>query len=252
MQYSPFTRLSTVALLLAGASLSGCNLATRLSQVGEAPALTPITNPTLDPRYQPVSLPMPAPQPNEYAANSLWRAGARAFFKDQRANQVGDLLTINISISDQASFSNTTSRTRSSSEGFGIDNFFGLEGQINRVLPDAADTGALVGFGNDSSHTGDGSIDRSESLDLNVAALITQVLQNGNLVVEGRQEVRVNFEVRELYLTGIVRPSDILSNNSISFEKVAEARIAYGGRGQITDMQQPRYGQQVMDAVLPF
>jgi flagellar L-ring protein FlgH len=252
MQFRPFTRFSTVALLLAGASLSGCNLATRLSQVGEAPALTPITNPTLDPRYQPVSLPMPAPQPNEYAANSLWRAGARAFFKDQRANQVGDLLTINISISDQASFSNTTSRTRSSSEGFGIDNFFGLEGQINRVLPDAADTGALVGFGNDSSHTGDGSIDRSESLDLNVAALITQVLQNGNLVVEGRQEVRVNFEVRELYLTGIVRPSDILSDNSISFEKVAEARIAYGGRGQISDMQQPRYGQQVMDAVLPF
>ncbi len=239
-------------LILASTGLGGCNLATRLSQVGETPALTPIKNPTLDPAYRPVSLPMPAPQPNEYAANSLWRSGARAFFKDQRANEVGDLLTVNIEISDQASFSNTTSRTRTSSEGFGIDNFFGVEGQINRVLPDAADAGALVGFGNDSSHTGDGSIDRAETLQLNVAALITQVLPNGNLVLEGRQEVRVNFEVRELFLTGIVRPEDILSNNSISFDKIAEARIAYGGRGQISDMQQPRYGQQVLDAVLPF
>ncbi len=252
MQTTRSFRPSLFVLLIAGMSVSGCNLATRLSQVGEAPQLSAIQNPTLNPNYRPVSLPMPAPQPNEYAANSLWRSGARAFFKDQRANEVGDLLTINISISDQAQFSNTTSRNRAGSEGFGITGLFGLEDQLTRVIPDSADADNLVGFGNTGSHSGAGSINRSETLNLNVAALVTQVLPNGNLVVEGRQEVRVNFEVRELYLTGIVRPEDILSSNAISFDKIAEARIAYGGRGQITDMQQPRYGQQVLDAVLPF
>ena len=103
-----------------------------------------------------------------------------------------------------------------------------------------------------SSSDGKGSVQRQESLTTNIAAVVTQLLPNGNMVVEGKQEIRVNFEMRELIVAGIVRPEDIQSDNTIDSSKIAQARIAYGGHGQITDVQQPRYGQQVMDVLLPF
>ena len=154
-----------------------------------------------------------------------------------------------ININDQANWQNETQRTRKNSEDSGIDNFFG-KGKV--PIMNAAVPTRIFTADSTSSSDGKGSVARQEAVTTTIAAVVTQVLPNGNLVVEGKQELRVNFEVRELIVAGIVRPEDIQSDNTIDSTKIAEARIAYGGRGQITDVQQPRYGQQALDIVLPF
>ena len=244
--------LPLAAVLLLGTALGGCNTLTRLSQVGEEPPLTSIENPTTLPAYQPVSMPMPAPVTEERQANSLWRTGSRAFFKDQRANQVGDILTVVIEIEDDASLRNTTARNRAAGESADLSAFLGFEGQLDNILPDGVDPTNLVDANSDSSNTGTGTVNREEDINLRIAAVVTQVLPNGNLVLSGRQEVRVNYEVRELLVAGVIRPEDITSINTVAYDQIAEARISYGGRGQITDVQQPRYGQQVFDILFPF
>src|SRR5580692_80938 len=239
----------TSALLTTTAISSGCSSIDRLSQIGEAPKLSSIDNPTAQPGYKPVQMPMPKPESVSYNANSLWRNGSRSFFKDQRAHQIGDLLTVTVNITDQANFANETQRSRTGTEDSGITAFLGsnlLTGKAT-ALP-----GRFLTADSNSATDGKGSIQRQETLQTNVAAVVTQLLPNGNLVVEGRQEVRVNYEKRELIVAGIVRPEDIQSDNTIDSSKIAQARIAYGGHGQISDIQQPRYGQQVMDVLLPF
>ncbi len=240
------------AMLALAVALSGCNALTRLSNVGAEPPLTEIQNPTLQTNYRPVSMPMPAPKPVERNANSLWRTGARAFFKDQRAADVGDILTVIVDLEDEATINNATTRARTSNEDASLSTFLGYETSLNRVLPESVSPGNLLDLGAESDSTGSGQISREEDIELKVAAVISQVLPNGNLVIFGRQEFRVNFEARELQIAGIIRPEDISSTNTIVYEKIAEARIAYGGRGQISDLQQPRYGQQVLDILFPF
>ena len=238
------------ALLATGAIASGCSSIDRFSQIGESPKLSAIDNPTAQPGYKPVQMPMPKPETASYNANSLWRNGSRAFFKDQRAARIGDLLTVTVNITDKANIANETQRSRTNKEDSGITDFAGsklLTGSAAQVLP-----GRILTTDSTSSSDGKGSVNRQEALQTNVAAVVTQVLPNGNLVVEGKQEIRVNYEIRELIVAGIVRPEDIQSDNTIDSSKIAQARIAYGGRGQITDVQQPRYGQQVMDVILPF
>lgn len=245
--------LATFGMVSAALATSACGIGGRLENVGRAPAFSPIENPQNDPNYRPVSLPMPAPPPEVHAANSLWRSGARSFIKDQRAVGVGDLVTVMVSINDQASISNQTNRARNGSESMGIPHLFGLESRLGNIFPkNAVDPTNLVDATSASSADGKGTISRSEAIELKVAAVVTQVLPNGNLVVVGKQEVRVNFELRELDISGVVRPSDIASDNTISYEKIAEARISYAGRGQINDVQQPRWGQQLVDILLPF
>ena len=250
-KFRNFKRLALSSTLLAIVSASGgCSAIDRLSQIGETPKLNAIENPTTQPGYKPVSMPMPKPETVSYNANSLWRNGSRAFFKDQRAHQIGDLLTVTVNITDQANFANEIQRDRSSKEDSGITDFIGaktLGTQAQKVLP-----GRLLQTDSTSQYDGKGSIQRQESLQTNIAAVVTQVLPNGNLVVEGKQEIRVNFEIRELIVAGIVRPEDIQSDNTIDSTKIAQARISYGGRGQMMDVQQQRYGQQVMDVLLPF
>ena len=250
MFMSKTTRILKASALLAVLSVaSGCSAVDRLSQLGEKPKLTEIENPTAQPGYKPVQMPMPKPETASYNANSLWRNGSRAFFKDQRAARIGDLLTVTVNITDKANIANETQRSRTSKEDSGVTNFIGAQTitQANKILP-----GRILTTDSTSSADGKGSVNRQESLTTNVAAVVTQVLPNGNLVVEGKQEIRVNFEVREPIVAGIVRPEDIQSDNTIDSSKIAQARIAYGGRGQITDVQQPRYGQQFFDVVLPF
>lgn len=237
---------------LAAALLSGCSAFNRLAQIGETPPMTQIQNPTRAPGYSRVTMPMPAPTAEVRRPNSLWRAGARSFFKDQRAAQVGDILTVLITIDDKADIDNKSVRTRDNTEDASASAFLGYEKSLSQILPEAIRPGNLVDLDSKTSNTGNGTIDRSEKINLKIAAIVTQILPNGNLVVQGRQEVRVNFEVRQLQVAGIVRREDITALNTVSYEKVAEARIAYGGVGQITDVQQPRYGTQVFDALWPF
>ena len=191
---------------------------------------------------------MPKPEAVSYNANSLWRNGSRSFFKDQRAHQIGDLLTVTVNITDQANFANETQRSRTASEDSGITAFLGS----SFLSPKSALPGRLLTANSASGTDGKGSIVRQETLQTNIATVVTQLLPNGNLVVEGKQEIRVNYEKRELIVAGIVRPEDIQSDNTINSSKIAQARIAYGGHGEISDIQQPRYGSQVMDVLLPF
>ena len=245
----PGLLLAATALML---SLSGCNMMTRLSEVGSAPAFTNIDNPSVLHGNQPVQLPMPAPVPIAHHPNSLWRPGSRHFLKDQRAADVGDLVTVVIAIEDSAVINNTTTRSRTANEDASLNALLGYEQALHQLFPEAIDNIDLVDADSSSSTTGAGNVNRGEAINLQVAAVVTQVLPNGNLVIAGRQEVRVNFELRQLQVAGIIRSEDITSINTIDFDQIAEARIAYGGRGTISDVQQPRYGQEVFDIFWPF
>ncbi|MGZ9109323.1 MAG: flagellar basal body L-ring protein FlgH [Micavibrio sp.] len=246
------TAAKTILCLLMGCSLSACGSMDRLANVGKAPDMSRITNPQTQPDYQPVSMPMPAPQIATRQPNSMWQSNRKSFFKDQRAGNVGDILTVMINIEDEAELKNNTSRSRSSSESAGLDSLLGYETKLPKIFNKNLDNTALVEGGADSSFDGDGQIKREEEVTLKLAAIITQILPNGNMVISGKQEVRVNFEKRILNMDGVIRPEDITVDNTIGYEKIAEARISYGGEGQQTDVQQPRYGQQVFDVVFPF
>ena len=238
-----------VLATLAASLLSSCAAWDRVKDIGQQPALSSVDNPTTQPGYKPVQMPMPAVQPASYNPNSLWRNGSRAFFKDQRAHQIGDILTVQVNITDKAIVSNETQRTRATSQDSNITNFFGKPKIpiMNTPVPAHVLT-------TDSNSSADG-----KGYDQPLGSAADQrrrggdaSLPNGNLVVEGKQEIRVNFEVRELVVAGIVRPEDIQSDNTIDSSKIAQARIAYGGRGQITDIQQDPYGQQLSQVLLPF
>jgi flagellar L-ring protein precursor FlgH len=254
-------------LIITGAlcsALTACGTVDRLKMVGKAPPLSPMDQldaPTREGSlaYQTLTDPSvaragagAAPSAPPAANASLFRSSARAFFADQRANRTGDILTVRIRVDDRAQVDNSTSRSRSNSENAGLPALLGLETQLQKVLPNAVNPGNLVSGNSQSNSSGSGQIQRRDTVNLTVAAIVTGVLPNGNLVIRGRQEVRVNFEVRELIIAGIVRPEDISRTNTIDHTQIAEARISYGGRGQLTDVQQARYGQQIYDALFPF
>jgi flagellar L-ring protein precursor FlgH len=244
------------AVLLAGVMslpllLAGCGALTKLSEVGRPPMMTPSSDPTEAATYRPMTMPMPSPQIAAPQVNTLWRNGSRAFFKDQRAASVGDILTVMVNISDTANMQNNTDANRKANESMGVPNLLGLENAFPRLFG-AANGNSLVAGTSANGNAGTSTMKRNETVTLKLAAVITQVLPNGNLVVSARQEMRVNSELRELAVTGVIRPQDIASDNTVQHDRMAEARIAYGGRGQLTQVQAPRWGQQVLDVVLPF
>lgn len=242
-----------VAALLAGvggmALLAGC---AGLSDAIASPQLTPISNPAMVAGANRVSMPQPAPTGEVSAPNSLWRTGARSFFGDQRATNIGDILTVNIEIADSAQVNNSTQRSRTSSEESGIQALLGFEANIQKVLPGTPSLDPAIGFDSSSASNGSGSVNRQESVSLTVAAVIVDKLPNGNLVIGGSQEVRINNELRELLVSGVIRPEDIAADNTIDHTKIAEARISYGGRGDISQVQRDRYGTRVYQQVAPF
>lgn len=223
-----------------------------------------LSNLTLDAETMPeaasINVPMPDPAPHVPLKRadraSLWANGSTGFFGDHRAARVGDIMTVLIEIDDEAELRNASNRSRSMDMGLAADSFLGYESRLDRILPgikaDDLPTGDLVDIGSGDSFKGSGQIRRREKINLKVAAMIIRVLPNGNLVIAGRQEVRVNAELRELRVAGIIRPVDIEMSNSIPYEKIAEARIAYGGKGQLSRVQQPRYGADVLDVILPY
>ena len=235
--------LAAIALV----PLAACSTAV---EAVRGPELAPIGYPAaLVPVQQQVMAP---PETRPASANSLWRTGARTFFGDQRARRVGDILTVNVNIDDRAQTSNATQRTRSNEMSGGINNLFGLESSLGRAFPGEFDPSSLVGLQGESNAAGSGSVSRSEQVELTIAAVVTAVMPNGNLVIQGRQEVRTNREVRELTVAGIVRPEDISSANTVDHTQIAEARISYGGRGDISRVQAAPAAHNLVERFSPF
>lgn len=224
----------------------------RVNHIGKTPDFTPTTSSPERVAMIASGLPEAAPSGRHTDRASLWSGGQTSLLGDRRAMKRGDIMTVVIEIDESAEIKNKTSRSRSGSESLGIPHLFGIPQRVNQGITDGASLDDAVSLQSSSDASGDGSVRRSESLTLRVAVTVTDVLPNGVLAIEGSQEVRVNFELRELLVTGYVRPEDISRKNEITYDKIASARISYGGRGQITDVQQPRIGQQVLDAVLPF
>jgi flagellar L-ring protein precursor FlgH len=172
-----------------------------------------------------------------------------SLYTEPRVTHVGDIVTVIISINDKATLGNSTGRTQTTKDGLSLDYGFNNGSSSSSSTQPAKLLGDLS---SSSASQGQGNIDRSEQIQVSVAAVVTRVLPNGNLVISGSQEVRVNYELRQLTVAGIVRPLDISLNNTIAYDHIAEARISYGGRGRVSDFQQPSWGQQVYDAVRPF
>jgi flagellar L-ring protein precursor FlgH len=237
-------------MMIGGLALAGCGTLQRLSEVGRSPGISKSSDPTKEPDYRPMTMPMPKPQAAPNEVNALWRQGSRAFFKDQRAAQVGDIVTVVVSMTDSAKLNNVTTTTRTSGEQAGIPDFVGLTSRLG--LTSLIDPSKLISLSSSNNNTGNGQIQRAEAVTLRLAGVITQSLPNGNLVVAAHQEFVVNSELRELRVTGVIRPQDIASDNTVLHDRMAEARIQYGGRGQMTDVQSTRWGQQLMDILMPF
>lgn len=248
-------------LLLASTLLSACSSTLdRLDNVGKPPKFTPVANPAEAPEYKPLTWPMPEtqPAPKQYA-NSLWQPGARAFYRDQRAARVGDILRVTVKFEDKAELNNDTQGKRDSTDALGAPNVFGLEqtlaGNIKGVgipLKDPSDTSKLLSITGSQNTKGSGIIKRKEKIETQLAASIIQVLPNGNFVIEGSQQMTVNYELREISIKGLIRPQDIRSDNTIDSSQIAEARITYGGVGQLMDVQHPSWGTEAVRAISPF
>jgi flagellar L-ring protein precursor FlgH len=234
--------------VIAFAPLAACSTVT---EVVRGPQLTPVGYPAaLIPQEQ-VILPMAQP-PQPANANSLWKVGARTFFGDQRAARVGDILTVQIDIDDSARTQNTTTTSRTSGQTMGIPHLFGLESSLGKILPGGFDPSAAIETASTSNKAGAGAVTRSEKISLTIAAVVTGVLPNGNMIIQGTQEVMTNGELRRLTVSGIVRPEDISAANTIRHTQIAEARIAYGGRGEISRVQKTPAGQGLVEAFSPF
>lgn len=238
-----------VVTALAFSGLASCG---KIDHLGKEPSFTPIIEGPEHVAMMWPGLPVQTELNRSVDQASLWNSGRDSLLGDQRAVRKGDILTVVVEIDDKAEISNDTSRSRSGSESLAAPHLFGVPQRINDSLPEGASLSDAVSIESDSDSKGKGSVKRKEKLTLRIAATIVDVMPNGVLAIVGSQEVRVNFELRELAVSGFVRPEDITRQNEITYDKIASARVSYGGRGQITDVQQPRYGQQILDIILPF
>jgi len=243
------SRLTQILKLTGFIAISACG---RLDHLGKPPSFSPNTETSEHVAMLMPGLPLQTQPQRTVDQSSLWSGARQSLLGDRRAMTKGDIMTVVIEIDEKAEISNDTARSRKGSESMGVSDLFGVPQRINQSLPQGASMADAVALESNSQTVGKGSVKRKEKLTLRVAVTIVDVLPNGVLAISGSQELRVNFELRELLVTGYVRPEDISRQNEITYDKIASARVSYGGRGQITDVQQSRYGQQILDTVLPF
>ncbi|MET0155194.1 MAG: flagellar basal body L-ring protein FlgH [Rickettsiales bacterium] len=256
---------SLISAFFAALLTQSCASEEALRNIGKEPDFRPMSIYS-DPSAMPAQPPLPpesqiAPDaspssdeetPKPYA-NSLWQPGSRDFFKAKKARRVGDILRVAVKIDDKAKLDNETTRQRNSKDNMQAPTLLGLEKGFRHLMPGGAlNPSDLINMSNANSSTGSGTIDRNEKIATEIAAVVTRILPNGNLVISGDQEVRVNYELRRVSVEGVVRPEDIASDNTVSSNLIAQARIDYGGRGNIARAQQPRIGTQLVDMLYPF
>jgi flagellar L-ring protein precursor FlgH len=239
--------------ILAAVALSALAACSSVHEAVHGPNLGPMGYPApLVAQAQPVFYSAREPAPEPPTANSLWRTGARTFYYDQRAGRVGDILTVLVTVNDSAKTQNTTNTALTSDNAMGIPHLLGYESTLGKILPSTYDPAKAIATNTANSTQGTGGVNRSEQINLTIAAVVTQVLPNGNMVIQGSQEVRTNDEVRRLTVSGIVRPEDISSSNTILSSQIAEARIDYGGRGDISAVQKTPAGTALLQRFWPF
>ncbi len=235
--------------------LGGCLLPERLSNIGDPPEISMIQNPELVDGYKPVSMPMPSvdelsgSQPH---VNSLWQNGSRAFFKDQRASRVGDVITVDIKFSNKATVDDKLDVSRTNTQSTPINNLFGYEKYAKKVFPNAVTPKSFTNLGSDTDLKTKGSRESTDEMDIKIAATIIQILPNGNMVIQGRREMRISAEVRTIELKGIIRREDIVAGNRIKYAKIAEARLSDVSKGEISDLNTTPWGQEILNKILPF
>jgi flagellar L-ring protein precursor FlgH len=240
--------LAATALLVP--ALAACS---SVHEAVDGPKMGPMAYPApLIGQTQPEFASAREPAPAPVTPNSLWRTGARTFFNDQRAGRVGDILTVLITVNDSAKTQNTTNASRTTSNALGVPNFLGLESSIGKVPPGGFDPTKLVTTNSADASAGTGGVNRAEQINLTIAAVVTQVLPNGNMVIQGTQEIKTNDDIRQLTVAGVVRPEDISSSNTIFSSQIAEARINYGGRGDIASVQKTPAGTALLQRFWPF
>lgn len=247
-------KLKTAALILSMGSLSGCNIVQQMAYVGEVPEKSQIQDPTLVEDYHPVSMPMPTPEPQSQSVNSLWQTGSRAFFKDQRASRVGDIITIDVDMKEETvKTDSTTTFDRGATNRSSMPNLLGYESKLKYIFPKAAvDPNNLINTNSATHQNGTGKLERKDTLKIKIAATIVQILPNGNLVIQGRQEVLFSRDLRIVEIKGIVRREDIASDNSIPYSKISEARISHTSKGDVSDMSTIPWGQQALTRIWPW
>ena len=206
--------------------------------------------------------------------NSLWKPGSTTFFRDNRAWNIGDIVKVVVEIKDSAKVNSATKQSRNSEDDLNVETLFNnskntkatvvttpnasqvlqSEAASKLPIPLLQDTllGTLVDLKSKYTHNGAGNINRQENVTTQIAANVMQVLPNGNLVIFGHQEVRINYELREIKVAGIIRPKDISATNAINLDQIAQARVSYGGRGVVSDVQNPKLGAQVLEIIKPF
>lgn len=234
---SPYRTTALLGLCVSAAILSSCSYNTK--DFNSVPDFSPVR---ADLGYAPSMNPDIYPTKPRESKYSLYRSSSNSFYRDPRAMKPGDVLTVQISINDRANLNNKSDLKRDANGKYTVGATYPLIGK---------NSGSVNG--DSTAHSkGDAKVERKEDIRLSVAAVVTDVLPNGNLVINGSQEVRVNYELRVLNVAGVVRPRDISGNNTIDYNKIAEARISYGGRGRMSEIQQPPYGQQILNQIAPF